>query len=179
MSNTITNAAALVTRNVVNTATGEKGAVIRVKGDTATVLLRSNGRLSAMHVNDLAPTRGRPIKLIQGLCRADVDALIESDASFRVAAIRELFGRQTDDEREVRATYYDNKVGFRADDAKRGSTLAVKSACAWTDEDHNAAMWCLFPYSGTQLWDLTSQFLSEPDAVDSADSLIAEIVGAL
>lgn len=174
-----------VTRNVVNTLTGAKGAVIRIKGDTAVVLVRETGKLAPMPVADLRPTKGRPVNLVRGLCRADVDELIDSDTAFRVSAVRELFGRQTDDERVVLATRWDNKVGFRADDARRGSELALKSACAWTDTDHATAKGVLHAYSGTQLFDLASEFLSEPGILadssrdDTAEALIASIVAGL
>lgn len=155
------NSTITVTRNVRNTVTGQRGAVIRIKGDTATVLDRDTGKLVGMMLAVLVPTKGRPVKLVNGLHRADVDALISENPAFRVAAVREMFGRQTDDERQALATRWDNKVGFRADDARRGSTLAGKAACAWTPEDHATARYILGAYSGTQLWDLASVFLGE------------------
>lgn len=153
----------LITRNIVNTLTGERGAVVRVSrdGQTCTVLLRDTGKLVSMPSAHVEATRGRPIKLVKGLCRADVDDLVGNNPEFRVRAIRELFGRQTEDERGSLATRWDNRVGFRADDARRGSMLALKSACAWTEDDHTIAIDCLLPYTGTQLWDLASEYLSE------------------
>ena len=159
-----------VTRNVRNTVTGQRGAVIRIKGETATVLDRDTGKLCAMPLGVLVPTKGRPVKLVNGLHRADVDALVSENPAFRIAAVREMFGRQTDDERAVLATRWDNKVGFRADDARRGSTLAGKAACSWTPEDHATARYILGAYTGTQLWDVASVFMAEDNNALNLDA---------
>lgn len=183
MTNTTSTVRATV--NVLNTITGERGACIRVKGDTAVVLVRDTGKLARVELASLVPTRGRPVKLINGLHRADVNELITENATFRVAAIRELFGRQTADEREEKATHWDNSVGFRADDAKRGSTLAGKALCSWDAADHEMSAEILLAYSGTQLWDLASHFLSEAGInvethnVSESESLVADILADL
>lgn len=158
----------LVARNVRNVFSEVRGAVVRVSREgVATVLLTETGKLARMPVGHLAVTRGRPIKLIGGLVRADIDELIVSSGDFRIAATRVMFARQTEDERSAHATRHDNNVGFRADDARKGSALALKSACGWTAEDHLVAIDCLLPYSGTQLWELASTFLTDLDGVES------------
>ncbi len=166
----------LVARQVIVLSTEEKGAVVRVsKSNVATVLLSVTGKTIFVPVSDLKTNRGRPLKLVNGLIRSDVDELIVSSADFRVAAIGELFSRQTDDEREVAHTKYDNDNGFRVDDAKKGSMLAMKLAATWMPEDHVMAIECLMPYSGTQLWDLAASFLTEysqPDATNDDEPLV-------
>lgn len=170
----------LITRNVQNMVTGEKGAVVRVnKHHIATVLLAETGKLSQVHCAHLMRLRGRPIKLVNGLVRADVDELIQSSPLFRHAAIIEMFSRQTDDERDCKATRHDNKNGFRSDSARRGTELALLPLDAWTDACHMMAIDVLSYYSGTQLWDLASRFLT--DVIDSDDAtesnaLISEIL---
>lgn len=169
-----------VTRNVTGSV---NGALVRLSrdGEIATVLERASGMLVRVAAETLSPAKGRPIKLVRGLCRADVNELIRDDAEFVQDAIVELFGRQTMDEREVKATYHDNDVGFRADDARRGSMLALKTGCAWTAEDFAMARAVLFSYSGTQLWDVAAERLSEREIIDATSSteterLIAEIM---
>lgn len=182
---TTTNSTVRATVNVLDTSTGMRGACIRIAGDTAVVLVRDTGKLARLPLANLVPTRGRPVKLVGGLHRADVDELIADNAAFRVAAVRELFGRQTADERDVLATRWDNSVGFRADDARRGSTLAGKAACAWTEADHATAANILSVYSGTQLWDLASHFLSdtgvnvETHNISESEALVADILADL
>lgn len=158
-----------VTRNVTGSV---EGALVRLSlgGDVATVLQRSDGKLVRVPALSLSPAKGRPIKLVRGLCRADVMELIESDGEFVNDAIRELFTRQTWDERDAKATHHDNDVGFRADDARRGSMLALKSECAWTDEDKCMARAILGTYSGTQLFDIAAERLSEREIVAATSS---------
>ena len=157
----------LVTRNVRNVVSDERGAVVRVREGIATVLLTETGKLARMPSSELVVTRGRPIKLIKGLVREDINELIMSSETFRVAGLQAMFARQTDDERDSKATRHDNKNGFRVDDAKDGSALALKDGSTWTGEDHLTAIQCLLPYSGTQLWDLASMFLTEPESLAS------------
>ncbi len=175
-----------VTRNVTGSVIG---ALVRLSSDgtIATVLERETGLLARVPASTLTPSRGRPIKLIRGLCRADVNELIRDSRDFTHDAIVELFGRQLDEERAALATYADNDVGFRADDARRGSTLALKSVCAWDDTDYAMAREILSRYSGTQLFDVASEYLSEREILaatggESGKSetamLIAEIVNA-
>jgi hypothetical protein len=158
-----------VTRNVTGSV---DGALVRLSqdGEIATVLARATGLLERVPACTLSPSKGRPIKLIRGLCRADVNELIRDDSEFVQDAIVELFGRQTMDEREVKATYHDNDVGFRADDARRGSLLACKSACAWQDADFAIARGILRSYSGTQLFDVAAERLSEREIVAATSS---------
>ena len=158
-----------VTRNVTGSV---DGALVRLSqdGETATVLCRATGELERVPACTLSPAKGRPIKLIRGLCRADVNELIRDDADFCQDAIVELFGRQVFDEREAHATWHHNDVGFRADDAKRGSALAVKSACAWLDGDYAMAREILRSYSGTQLFDVAAERLSEREIVAATSS---------
>jgi hypothetical protein len=164
-----------VRHNVRSTVSALKGALVRLSADgtVATVLDRESGRLVCESAATLVPTRGRPINLVRGLCRADVDALIESDLTFCAAALDELFVRQTADEREAKATKYDNKVGYRADDARRGSTLALKALCAWSPEDCATARDVLSAYSGTQLWDLAALWLAEVVPVEPSTETTA------
>ena len=72
------------------------------------------------------------------------------------------------DEREVLSTRWDNEVGFRADDARRGSALALKSIVAWGDADYAMARQILSRYTGTQLFDAASEFLAEREIVTGA-----------
>lgn len=158
-----------VTRNVTGSV---EGALVRLSkdGETATVLQRSDGTLVRVPAASLSPAKGRPIKLVRGLCRADVMELIRDDAEFVSDAIREMFTRQTSDERDVKATKHDNDVGFRADDARRGSMLALKSDCAWTAEDFAMARAILGAYSGTQLFDIAAERLCEREIVEATTS---------
>lgn len=162
-----------VTRNVTGSV---DGALIRLSRDgfLATVLARATGTLVRVPADSLSPAKGRPVKLIRGLCRADVNELIRDDAEFVVDAMVELFGRQTWDERAVFATRHDNSVGFRADDAKRGSRLAAKSQCAWTTEDFAAARLILGSYSGTQLFDAAAERLSEREIIEATSTTETE-----
>lgn len=172
-----------VTRNVRSNDRSIEGALIRVSpcGEIATVLLRASGRLARVSAESLSTTKGRPVKLIKGLCRADVNELIESSDDFCRDAIEELFGRQTCDERDAKSTRYDNEVGFRADDARIGSELAQRSV--WSVLDLANARGVLYYYSGTQLWDVACEYLSEQECIaattrqqSEAESLIAGIV---
>lgn len=162
-----------ISRNVRSIDSTLSGALIRLSqdGTMATVLVRDTGKLARISAASLYPTKGRPVKLIKGLCRADVDELIDSNVNFCFKAIEELFGRQTEDERVTTTTRHENKVGFRADDAKLGSKLAMTDA--WNQVDLVQARQILRAYSGTQLWDLASEFLS---AQDEAGQLIASIL---
>lgn len=171
-----------VTRNVTGSV---DGALVRLSpdGETATVLVRLTGKLARVPADSLTPTRGRPIKLVRGLCRADVDELVETSAEFCVDAVTELFGRQLDNEREAKATIADNDVGFRADDARKGSLLALKSV--WDLADYCTARVLLSRYTGTQLYDMASEFLSEREIVEATTPksesarLIADILATL
>lgn len=176
-----------VTRNVTGSV---QGALIRLSNDglTATVLERDSGLLVRVATSTLTPSRGRPVKLVKGLCRADVNELIRDDGDFVHDAIVELFGRQLDSEREALATYADNDVGFRADDARRGSMLALKSVCAWDSADYSIARDVLSRYSGTQLFDVASERLSEREIVEATggnngptetQTMISEILAML
>jgi len=158
-----------VTRNVTGSV---DGALVRLSkdGEIATVLVRDTGLLERVPAATLTPAKGRPIKLIRGLCRADVNELIRDDDDFCQDAIGELFGRQAYDERDAKATYHDNDVGFRADDARRGSMLAVKSACAWGAEEYAMARGILRSYSGTQLFDIAAERLSEREIIEATSS---------
>jgi len=157
--------ARLVRRNVRNTETGARGAVVRVSAEgVATVLLTGSGKLARMPATDLKTMRGAPIKFTMGMVRADIDELIVASDVFRYNAVRVMFVRQTLDERLASATKHANGLGYRADHAKRGSELAVKKE--WTSEDHSTAKDCLLPYSGTQLWELASTFLTDIDGVE-------------
>lgn len=176
-----------VTRNVTGSV---NGALVRLSSDglTATVLERDSGNLVRVPSATLVPSRGRPIKLIRGLCRADVNELIRDDGDFVHDAIVELFGRQLDSERASLTTIADNDVGFRADDARRGSMLALKSVCAWDAGDYAMARSILSYYSGTQLFDIASERLSEREIVEATGGnagksetamLIGEILASL
>lgn len=158
-----------VTRNVRSEDRSVNGALVRLSPDglMATVLLSADGSLVRVPADTLTPWRGRPIKLVNGLCRADVDELIATSDAFVVDAIGELFGRQLDSERESLATYDDNDVGFRADDARRGSLLALKASCGWTPEDYATARILASRYSGTQLYGIASEFLAEREIVEA------------
>ena len=169
-----------ITRNVRSIVSALRGALIRLSPDgaTATVLDRDSGKLARVSADTLVATKGRPVNLVRGLCRADVDELIEGDAGFAAECMTELFVRQTADEREVRQTRHLNRVGFRADDALVGSTLAGKSLCAWTETDHAMARDVAKVYSGTQLWDLASLWLQAGDASE-ASVLLSDVLSDL
>lgn len=156
-----------VTRNVTGSV---EGALVRLSqdGETATVLVRKTGKLARVPASSLSPAKGRPIKLVKGLCRADVDELIDGSEEFCRDAIEELFGRQLDSERAALATFADNDVGFRADDARRGSTLALKSV--WSPVDLFYARTILRAYSGTQLFDVACEYLAEREIVEATDA---------
>lgn len=171
-----------IARNVTGSV---QGALIRLTcdGTLATVLERTSGKLVRVEASTLVPARGRPVKLVRGLCRADVNELIRDSAEFVQDAIAELFGRQLSSERVALATWADNDVGFRADDARRGSLLALKSDCAWTDADFATARGILSVYSGTQLFDVAAEYLSEREILAAtsrrpteAEALIAAIL---
>lgn len=173
-----------VTRNVTGSV---QGALVRLSqdGSIATVLVRETGKLARVAAETLSPSKGRPIKLIRGLCRADVNELIDSSDTFVQDAIDELFGRQLESERKSLATWADNDVGFRADDARRGSLLALKSGCGWTDGDYATARSILRLYSGTQLFDVACEYLAEREIVEATTPksesacLIGEILASL
>lgn len=166
-----------VTHNVIVTVSGERrnGAVVRFLngGAEVRVLEAKTGELFTAAVSTCVPARGRPIKLIGGLCRADVRELLATSDTFCVDATRELFGRQLESERNSLATWADNKVGFRADDARRGSLLALKTACAWTAEDYSLARDIMDCYTGTQLYCLASEHLTECEIL-AATTVVSE-----
>lgn len=171
-------------RQVTNGFT--KGTLLSVDSGVARVCLR-DGSVREVEAATLRHSRGRPARLNPGaLVRSEVAALVKSDAQFVREAIALLFARQTSDEQVVRATRWDNDMGFRADDARRGSALALKSECAWSEADYAVARAILSSYTGTQLFELAAEYKNEEKALASlveapseADRLVAEILAGL
>lgn len=171
-------------RNVTNGFT--KGVLLSVENGVARVCLK-NGNVAKVEAASLRHSRGRPAKLNFGaLVRSEVEALVKNDAQFVYEAVALLFARQTEHEQIRRETIFDNDIGFRADDARRGSRLALKSRCAWTPEDYRAARRILWSYTGTQLFELASDYVAEERTLASltapqseASLLIGEILANL
>jgi hypothetical protein len=167
-------------RNVTNGWT--KGVLLSVAGGTARVALK-DGSVREVEAATLRHSRGRPARLNPGaLVRSEVDALIAGDASFVREGVALLFARQTSDEQIQRVTRWDNDLGFRADDARRGSALALKSACAWTDADYATGRRILRAYSGTQLFELAAEYVAEDRALaalTAAPSEAATLIAAI
>lgn len=163
-----------------------KGILLSVTNGNARVCLR-DGTVREVEAATLRHSRGRPARLNPGaLVRSEVAALVRNDAQFVREAVALLFARQTSDEQIVKATRWDNDMGFRADDARRGSMLALKSDCAWQEADYALARSILGAYTGTQLFELAADYRAEErtlaaltSAPSEADRLVAEILADL
>lgn len=145
------------------TATDARGIVLRVDGERARVMNATSEIPSWFPCEDLQGRRGRPaIVHASGLCRHDLTVLVVHDDGFCQEAIRFLFGRQTDDEQGAACTRHDNDLGFRADHARKGTTLASLAPDAWSGAEYATARTILHRYTGTQLFDLAAEWLENP-----------------
>jgi hypothetical protein len=141
-----------------------RGIVLRVDdaGERARVLDASTDMPSWFPTDTLRGRRGRPAHVhSSGLCRWDLEQLVASDSQFCQEATRFLFGRQTDDEQGSATTRHDNDLGFRADHARKGTILATLAPDAWGDREYGIARSILSRYTGTQLFDLAAEWISE------------------
>jgi hypothetical protein len=148
-------------RSVTN---GEvRGTLLMVAHDRARVLV--DDVPDWYPVDSLKTTRGRPALVhYSGLCRWDLQNLVDSSNEFCQEAIRFLFGRQTPIEQQVSHTIYENDMGFRADHARKGTLLALLAPDAWGAPEYSMARGILKRYCGTQLFDLAAERMEGADA---------------
>lgn len=79
---------------------------------------------------DLLRTLGTDRKAFDARCE-QIAALVQRNDKAACEAICRIYGRQTDDEKQVDATKHDNGIGFQQADAKFGGFIArlYRSGC--------------------------------------------------